>query len=67
VDGLEYTHDLIVEREGVFKECVEGIKLAKLLNGRLDHLFHETRVGDVCDKGEGLASCFTDLFGNPLA
>ncbi len=31
VDGLEYTHDLIVEREGVFKECVEAIKMAKLL------------------------------------
>ncbi len=24
IDGLEYTHDLIVEREGVFKECVGG-------------------------------------------
>ncbi|MDB6019005.1 MAG: moaA1 [Pedosphaera sp.] len=31
VDGLEYTHDLIVEREGVFKECVEAIKMAKVL------------------------------------
>jgi MoaA/NifB/PqqE/SkfB family radical SAM enzyme len=31
VDGLEYTHDLIVEREGVFKECVEAIRMAKLL------------------------------------
>jgi hopanoid biosynthesis associated radical SAM protein HpnH len=31
VDGLEYTHDLIVEREGVFKECVEAVKMAKLL------------------------------------
>jgi MoaA/NifB/PqqE/SkfB family radical SAM enzyme len=31
VDGLEYIHDLIVEREGVFKECVEAIKMAKLL------------------------------------
>src|SRR5438046_6817828 len=31
VDGLEYTHDLIVEREGVFKECVEAIKMAKIL------------------------------------
>ena len=31
IDGLEYTHDLIVEREGVFKECVEAIKLAKRL------------------------------------
>ncbi len=31
IDGLEYTHDLIVEREGVFKECVEAIKMAKVL------------------------------------
>lgn len=31
VDGLEYIHDLIVEREGVFKECVEAIKMAKIL------------------------------------
>src|SRR3989304_3406447 len=28
VDGLEYTHDLIVEREGGFKEGVEAIKMA---------------------------------------
>ncbi len=31
IDGLEYTHDLIVEKEGVFKECVEAIKMAKIL------------------------------------
>ena len=31
IDGLEYTHDLIVEREGVFKEGVEAIRMAKLL------------------------------------
>ena len=31
IDGLEYTHDLIVEREGVFKECVEAIRMAKML------------------------------------
>src|SRR3989454_1074737 len=31
IDGLEYTHDLFVEREGVFKECVEAIKMAKIL------------------------------------
>jgi MoaA/NifB/PqqE/SkfB family radical SAM enzyme len=31
VDGLEYTHDLIVEREGVFKECVAALKMAKRL------------------------------------
>jgi MoaA/NifB/PqqE/SkfB family radical SAM enzyme len=31
VDGLEYTHDLIVEREGVFRECVQAVRMAKLL------------------------------------
>ena len=31
VDGLEFTHDLIVEREGVFKECVAAIRMAKVL------------------------------------
>lgn len=31
VDSLEYVHDLIVEREGVFKECIESIKMAKIL------------------------------------
>src|SRR6185295_15100086 len=31
IDGLEYTHDLIVEREGVFKECVAAIRMAKIL------------------------------------
>jgi MoaA/NifB/PqqE/SkfB family radical SAM enzyme len=31
VDGLERTHDLIVEREGVFKECILAIKMAKIL------------------------------------
>jgi hypothetical protein len=31
VDALEHVHDLIVEREGVFKECIEAIKMAKFL------------------------------------
>src|SRR4029078_3385058 len=29
LDGLEKTHDLMVERKGVFKAAVEGIKAAK--------------------------------------
>jgi len=29
LDGLERTHDLCVERDGVFREAVEGIKAAK--------------------------------------
>src|SRR5438105_9346106 len=31
LDGLERTHDLIVEREGVFKECILAIKMARVL------------------------------------
>src|ERR1044071_97985 len=31
LDGLEPPHDLIVEREGVFKECILAIKMAKIL------------------------------------
>ena len=29
LDGMERTHDLCVEREGVFREAIEGIKAAK--------------------------------------
>jgi MoaA/NifB/PqqE/SkfB family radical SAM enzyme len=31
LDGLERTHDLIVEREGVFKECIAAIRMAIIL------------------------------------
>jgi hopanoid biosynthesis associated radical SAM protein HpnH len=31
LDGMEKTHDLCVEKEGVFREAVEGIKAAKAL------------------------------------
>ena len=31
LDGLERTHDLIVERESVFRECFLAIKMAKIL------------------------------------
>ncbi|PYJ45101.1 MAG: adenosyl-hopene transferase HpnH, partial [Verrucomicrobia bacterium] len=31
LDGVERIHDLIVEREGVFKECILAIKMAKIL------------------------------------
>ena len=50
VDGLEYTHDLIVEREGVFKECVEAIKMAKLLGYQVatnTTVYRETDVSEI--------------------
>jgi len=52
VDGLEYTHDLIVEREGVFQECVEAIKMAKLLGYQVatnTTVYRETDVQQVED------------------
>jgi MoaA/NifB/PqqE/SkfB family radical SAM enzyme len=50
VDGLEYTHDLIVEREGVFKECVEAIKMAKILGYQVatnTTVYRETEVKEI--------------------
>src|SRR5205085_11684145 len=29
INGLEFMHDLSVEHEGVFKECVEAIRMSK--------------------------------------
>jgi len=52
VDGLEYTHDLIVEREGVFKECVEAIRMAKMLGYQVatnTTVFKETDMREVED------------------
>lgn len=52
VDGLEYTHDLIVEREGVFKECVEAIKMAKRLGFQVatnTTVYRETNVAEIED------------------
>ena len=50
IDGLEYTHDLIVEREGVFKECVEAIKMAKYLGYQVatnTTVYKETEVKEI--------------------
>ena len=50
IDGLEYTHDLTVEREGVFKECVEAIKMAKILGYQVATnatVYRETDVAEI--------------------
>ena len=52
VDGLEYTHDLIVEREGVFKECVAAMKMAKILGYQVatnTTVYKETEVQELED------------------
>jgi hopanoid biosynthesis associated radical SAM protein HpnH len=60
IDGLEYTHDLIVEREGVFKECVEAIKMAKILGFQVatnTTVYKETDVQEI----EGMFQFFSWL------
>jgi len=50
IDGLEYTHDLIVEREGVFKECVQAIRMAKILGYQVatnTTVYKETDVREI--------------------
>ncbi|MDB6131429.1 MAG: Hopanoid biosynthesis associated radical protein HpnH [Verrucomicrobiales bacterium] len=63
VDGLEYTHDLIVEREGVFKECVEAIKMAKLLGYQVatnTTVYKETEVKELEEMFEFFSSMEVD-------
>ena len=50
IDGLEYTHDLIVEREGVFREGVQAIKMAKILGYQVatnTTVYKETEVREI--------------------
>ena len=63
VDGLEFTHDLIVEREGVFKECVEAIKMAKIFGYQVatnTTVYRETDVAEIEDMFKYLSSLEVD-------
>jgi MoaA/NifB/PqqE/SkfB family radical SAM enzyme len=63
VDGLEYTHDLIVEREGVFKECIEAIKMAKILGFQVATnatIYKETDMAEIEDMFKFLSSLGVD-------
>jgi hopanoid biosynthesis associated radical SAM protein HpnH len=63
IDGLEYTHDLIVEREGVFKECIEAIKMAKILGYKTatnTTVYKETDVKELEQMFEFLSSLEVD-------
>jgi MoaA/NifB/PqqE/SkfB family radical SAM enzyme len=63
IDGLEYTHDLIVEREGVFKECVEAIKMAKLIGYQVatnTTVYKETDVKEIEEMFEFFSSMEVD-------
>jgi hopanoid biosynthesis associated radical SAM protein HpnH len=63
VDGLEYTHDLIVEREGVFKECVQAMRMAKVLGYQVatnTTVYKETDVQEIEDMFKYLSSLEVD-------
>ncbi|HTH47403.1 MAG TPA: DUF3463 domain-containing protein [Candidatus Limnocylindria bacterium] len=63
VDGLEFTHDLIVEREGVFKECIAAIKMAKILGYQTatnTTVYKETDVQELEDMFKYLSSLEVD-------
>src|ERR1700733_7420062 len=63
VDGLEFTHDLIVEREGVFKEYVEAIKMAKIIGYQVatnTTVYKETQVQEIEDMFKYLSSLEVD-------
>src|SRR6185503_5830117 len=63
VDGLEFTHDLIVEREGVFKECIEAIKMAKILGYQTatnTTVYKETDMQEIEDMFKFLSSLEVD-------
>jgi MoaA/NifB/PqqE/SkfB family radical SAM enzyme len=63
IDGLEFTHDLIVEREGVFKECVEAIKMAKAIGYQVatnTTVYKETEVQELEQMFEFFSSLEVD-------
>ena len=52
LDGLERTHDLIVEREGVFKEAVLAMRMAKVLGYQVatnTTVYKETETQEIED------------------
>ena len=50
LDGLEKIHDIIVEREGVFRECILAIRMAKILGYQVatnTTIYRETEMKDI--------------------
>jgi hopanoid biosynthesis associated radical SAM protein HpnH len=52
LDGLERTHDLCVERDGVFREAIEGVKAAKAAGFMVcsnTTIYKETDLNEIAD------------------
>ena len=60
LDGLEYTHDLIVEREGVFKEAILAMRMGKILGYQVctnTTVYKETNMTEI----EGMLDFLADF------
>jgi hopanoid biosynthesis associated radical SAM protein HpnH len=65
LDGLEKTHDICVEREGVFREAIEGIRTAKAAGFLVctnTTIFRETDLGEIRELFEYLTTLHVDGF-----
>jgi MoaA/NifB/PqqE/SkfB family radical SAM enzyme len=63
LDGLEKTHDIIVEREGVFQECILAMRMAKILGYQVatnTTVYRETDVAEIEHLFDYLASLGID-------
>jgi MoaA/NifB/PqqE/SkfB family radical SAM enzyme len=52
LDGVEKIHDIIVEREGVFRECVAAMRMAKILGYQVatnTTVYRETDMDEIED------------------
>lgn len=57
LDGMEQTHDLCVERKGVFREAIEGIKAAKSAGFHVctnTTIYKQTDLGEIAELFEYL-------------
>ena len=63
LDGLERTHDLIVEREGVFREAILAIRMAKILGYQVatnTTVYKETNMTEIEEMFAYLSSLGVD-------
>src|SRR5580700_1040161 len=63
LDGMEKNHDIAVEREGVFREAIQGIKVAKQAGFRVctnTTVYKETDMNEIQEMFEYLAQFKVD-------
>lgn len=64
LDGLEKTHDICVERDGVFREAIEGIKAAKAAGFLVTSnttVYKETDIEEIAARGDEIVSTYSQI------